>query len=130
MRALSTLSIIGKQAAAAALAMVALTWFAAPARAQVAPVGSHQAGRPSDTGFSGLVNSTGGYDHAVPLSLPPDHRGMPVPVSVVYGGRVAGAAGMGWDVPLSYVRRDVSLGRRLPTLGANFLPVGIERLTL
>ena len=46
----------------------------------------------------------------------PDPRGsLPVPVSLVYTGSArAGAAGAGWDVPLTYVRRQVSTWRRRP----------------
>lgn len=42
-----------------------------PASAQYAPTGDHYAGRTSDTGFAGAVNSQGGYAASVPLDLPP-----------------------------------------------------------
>lgn len=108
---------------------------ASPARAQVAPQGSHQAGRPSDTGFAGLVNSSGGYNTSIPLDLIPAKRDLPVQVQVSYGGRAVGAAGMGWDVSISYILRDTTYAHRLPgydaSLGAGGSPpLGTERLTL
>jgi hypothetical protein len=51
-------------------------------------------------------------------------------LKVVYGGRSVGAAGIGWDVPLSYVRRDITLSHRLPTLDVAGVPVGREMVTL
>src|SRR5687767_14850323 len=89
-------------------AMFALTisLTARPAAAQLAPTGGHYASQPSDTGFAGAVNSSGGYGASIPLDLPGARGGLPVPVSIVYGGRGVGAAGLGWDVPLSYVIRD------------------------
>jgi hypothetical protein len=83
------------------------------ASAQLAPTGAHYAGRPSDTGHS-PVSSTGGYAAAVPLDLPPARGGLPVPVAIAYGGRGVGAAGISWDVPISYVRRNTSIARRRP----------------
>src|SRR5262245_1278362 len=72
--------------------------LAAPsaALAQIAPVGGdHYAARESDTGFSGAVSAGGGYGTSVPLDLPGARGGLKVPVSVVYGGRRFGAAGLG-----------------------------------
>jgi hypothetical protein len=109
---------------------VAVTAAAPPARAQLAPTGGHYAARASDTGFSALVNSSGAFSQTVPLDLPQAKGALPVPVQIVYGGRAVGAAGMGWDVPLSYVLRDTSFDHRLPTLDANSVPVGTQRLTL
>jgi RHS repeat-associated protein len=104
-------------------------------RAQVAPQGSHQAGKASDTGFAGMVNSNGGYSTSVPLDLIPAKAGLPVPVQVTYGGRAVGAAGMGWDVPISYILRDTTYAHRLPgydsSVGAGASePIGTEQLTL
>src|SRR5437870_9667693 len=96
------------------LAIAMALFVGGAARAQVAPQGSHQAGRASDTGFAGLVNSTGGYTTSVPLDLIPAKGGLPVPVQVTYGGRAVGAAGMGWDVPISYILRDTTYAHRLP----------------
>jgi len=83
--------------------------------AQLAPVvGTHYAARASDTGFAGAVNSQGAYGASVPLDLPAAHGGLPVPVQVVYGGRQVGAAGMGWDVPLSFLFRNTTIAHRRP----------------
>src|SRR5262245_10921890 len=76
-------------------------------------------GGASQGGFAGQVNATGGYSQSVPLDLPADRGGLPVPVQLVYGGRGVGAAGIGWDVPLAYVRRDTTTSHRLPTLDGN-----------
>src|ERR1041385_2662792 len=105
---------------------------------QAAPSGSHGAAKATDTGFAAQVNSTGGFSAAVPLDLPPAKRGLPVPVSVVYGGRAAGAAGMGWDIPISYIIRDTTYAHRLPWYDdtvTNFtrgttVPRGVEQLIL
>src|SRR5882672_11498479 len=78
------------------------------AAAQLAPTGGHYAARASDTGYEGMVNSLGGYQASVPLDLPASRGGLPVPVQIVYGVRGVGAAGIGWDVPLSYIRRDTT----------------------
>lgn len=83
--------------------------------AQEAPTGGHYAGRPSDTGFGGThVNATGAFPAAVPLDLPAARGGLPIPLQIVYGGRGCGAAGLGWDIPLSYVQRDRTLAHRRP----------------
>lgn len=42
------------------------------------------------------------------------HGGLPVPLHVVYGSTSVGAAGVGWDIPLSCIRRDVTLTRHRP----------------
>src|SRR5262245_30408022 len=76
---------------------------ARPAAAQLAPTGGHYAAQASDTGFTGGVSSSGTYTTSVPLDLPGARNGLPVPVSLVYGGGGVGAAGLGWDVPLSYI---------------------------
>src|SRR5690349_15896159 len=89
-----------------------------PATAQLAPVmGMHYAARSSDTGFRGAVNSQGGYGASVPLDLPAARSGLLVPVQVVYGGNQVGAAGLGWDVPLSYVFRGATIAHRRPKPG-------------
>jgi RHS repeat-associated protein len=85
------------------------------ASAQLAPVvGTHYAARASETGFAGAVNSRGGYGTSVPLDLPPVRGDLPLPLQVVYGGRQVGAAGLGWDVPLSYIFRSATIGHRRP----------------
>jgi RHS repeat-associated protein len=85
-----------------------------PTLAQFAPVaGTHYAGRASDTGFAD-VNSTGGYSTSVPLDLPAVRGGLPVPLHVVYGGHNVGAAGMSWDVPLTYIFVSENIAHRRP----------------
>lgn len=99
--------------------------------AQLAPTGGHYAGRASDTGYEpGMVNASGGYVTSVPLDLPPARGGLPVPLQIVSGVHGVGAAGLGWDVPLSYVRRDTSFAGRRPTFGDDVRPVGRERVSL
>src|SRR4051794_10937271 len=93
---------------------VALLWQPL-AFAQLAPTGSHYAGRSSDTGHEGPTDR-GGYASSIPLELPPSQGGLPVPVQIVSGGKGFGAAGVGWDVPLSYVRLDRSFANRRPAM--------------
>jgi hypothetical protein len=78
------------------------------AEAQLAPTGGHYGGRPSDTGFTGPVNATGGFSASVPIDLPVARGGLPVPFEISYGARGVGAAGLGWEIPLSYLRRDTT----------------------
>jgi RHS repeat-associated protein len=85
-----------------------------PAAAQLAPTGSHYAARPSDTGFSGAVNSQGGYAVSLPLILPKARGNLPIPLRISYGGNRVGAAGLGWDVPLSFIRRDTTIAHHRP----------------
>src|SRR5690349_18047117 len=87
------------------------------AYAQLAPTDDHYAGRPSDTGFGGtLVNATGGFATAVPLELPPARGGVQIPLQITYGGGDVGAAGLGWDLPLSYVQFDRTFAHRRPEM--------------
>jgi RHS repeat-associated protein len=99
--------------------------------AQLAPTGGHYAGRASDTGTEpGVVNASGGYTVSVPLDLPATRGGMPVPLSITSGARGVGAAGRGWDVPLSYIRRDRTYAHRKPRIGSDVAPEGREQVTL
>jgi hypothetical protein len=83
--------------------------------AQEAPTGSHYGGRASDTGFGGsLANVTGAYSASIPLALPAERAGLPVPLQISYGTRGVGAAGLGWDIPFSYIRRDRTFAHRRP----------------
>lgn len=101
------------------------------AAAQFAPSGAHYAGRPSDTGYGGtFVNATGVYAASVSLDLPAERAGLPVPLQIVYGGRGVGAAGLGWDIPLSYIKRDRTLAHRRPAYGQYVLPEARERVYL
>src|SRR5262245_39037341 len=81
---------------------------------QVAAVLAAFAAQASDTGFSGSVNSSGGYGAAVAIDLPASRGGLPIPVEIVYRERGVGAAGLGWDVPLSYIYRDRTIAHRRP----------------
>jgi hypothetical protein len=101
-----------------------------PAAAQLAPTGGHYAARASDTGFAGAVNASGGYGASVPLDLPPARGGLPVPVQIVYGGHRVGAAGLGWDVPLSYIYRDTTIARRRPANNPDASPQAREQVLL
>ena len=101
------------------------------AQAQVAPaIGDHPAARPSDTGFADAVNSTGGYGASLPLNLPGVKGGLPLPLSVVYGGHRFGAAGRSWDVPFSSIRRNVTVAHRRPASNPDASPQGREQLSL
>ncbi|MCY1047622.1 toxin glutamine deamidase domain-containing protein [Corallococcus sp. bb12-1] len=98
--------------------------------AQLAPTGGHYAARASDTGTSpGSVNASGGYSVSIPLDLPGSRGGLPVPLSIGNGARGVGAVGLGWDVPLSYIRRDMSFAHRKPRVGTG-APTGREQVTL
>lgn len=81
--------------------------------AQLAPTGSHYAGRVSDTGHQS-VTATGGFPASVALDFPAARGGIGIPVSLTHGRRGFGAGGLGWDVPLSFVRRDDTVSRRRP----------------
>ena len=96
----------------------------APARAAMGPAaGSHTAGE--GAGGSG---ATGGFSASIALDLPAARGGTPLPLGVVYGGQRVGAAGLGWDVPLSYVVRNATLAHHRPkpdafvTTGATVTP--------
>ena len=104
-----SMSVFSQKLARSLAALVGLVVAALPsvALAQTAPViGDHYAARASDTGFAGAVNSSGGYGASVPLDLPGARGGLPVPVEVALGGRRFGAAGLGGDVPLSFIRHN------------------------
>lgn len=110
--------------------LVAVVWPCI-ATAQLAPTGGHYAGRASDTGHApGMVNGSGGYSASVPLDLPLARGGLPVPLSISSGANGVGAAGLGWDIPFSYVRRDKSFARRKPTFGSDTAPVGRTQVLL
>ena len=103
-----------------------------PAGAQLAPTGDHYAGRPSDSGFvPGELTSSGGYATSVPLDLPAARGDVPLPLQIVYGARGVGAAGLGWDVPLSYIRSDAGFAHRRPTnIDASSAPTASARVTM
>jgi len=100
------------------------------ARAQVAPTGDHHGARASDTGFTRAVNSSGGFGASVPLDLPSVRGNLPLPLHVSYGGYRFGAAGVGWDVPLSFIRRDRTVAHRRPAGSPGVGPQAREQLSL
>jgi hypothetical protein len=99
--------------------------------AQLAPTGEHYAGRRTDTGYGGtFADETGTYSATVPLNLPPSRDDLPIPLQISYGTQVVGAAGVGWDVPLSYLRQDSTFAYRRPVSLAGLPPVPRQRTTL
>ncbi|MBK7862262.1 MAG: hypothetical protein IPJ65_27375 [Archangiaceae bacterium] len=112
------------------LAILLLSVFALPAGAQLRPTGGHYPGRASDTGFSVGAGPSGPEASSVPFDFPAERGGMPVPVQLVFGTRGVGAAGLGWDVPLSYVRRDTSIAYRRPKFGSNIAVESRPEVTL
>jgi len=108
-------------------------WVAAwplEAPAQVAPTGAQYGAKPSDTGHTGTVNAQGGYGATVPLDVPRARGDLPVPLQIVYGGMRVGAAGLGWDVPLSYIFRDTTINHRRPAQTGTTTLVAREQITL
>lgn len=97
--------------------------------AQIAPTGAHYAGRSSDTGHSG-PDDRGGYSTSIPLDLPPSRGGLPIPVQIVSGGKGFGAAGVGWDVPLSFVYVDKTYAHRRPAMAPGWMLSPRERLSV
>lgn len=88
--------------------------------AQLAPSGAHYAGRPTDTGYGGsAVDATGNIPVVVPLEIPPAHGGLPLPLQITYITHGVGAAGLGWDVPLSYIQQNRTLAHHRPTSAAD-----------
>ncbi len=110
--------------------VLAAPFLPSVAKGQMAPTGDHYAARASDTGFGGAVNSSGGYGASVPLALPPAQGGLPVPLRIVFGGNRVGAAGQGWDVPLSFIRRDTTIAHRRPANNPGASPQAREQLSL
>jgi transposase-like protein len=94
------------------------------------PTGGHYSGRSSDAGYAGPASSSGGDQTSVPLDLPGTRGGLPVPVQIVYGEHGVGAAGLGWNVPLSYLRRDTTLARRRLAGLAEVAPQAREQVSL
>jgi RHS repeat-associated protein len=99
------------------------------AHAQLAPTGAHYAGRPSDTGNEG-PNEKGGYAASIPFDFPAARGGLPIPVQLSSGSRGFGAAGVGWDVPLSYVYVDDSFAHRRPTMAPGQLITPREKISV
>ena len=76
------------------------------------------------------MNSQGGYDASVPLDLPEARGGLPVPLRISYGDNKVGAAGLGWDVALSYIFVDTSIAHHRPIGSPNAAPQARERVFL
>lgn len=90
-------------------------WLPVTALAQIAPdITAHQAARESDTGYA-AVSTHAEATEVVPIALPPTRGGLPLPFSVMNMGTRVGAAGLGWDVPLSYALVRVSSSERRPS---------------
>src|SRR5262245_55836866 len=100
------------------------TYQATAQQDPMAPMGAHFAGHGPNLGGGS------GYAASVPLDLPPARGGLPVPVSVVHTGTPMGAAGRGWDVPLSFVREDRSFAHRRPSGRLGGAAVMRPRVTL
>jgi hypothetical protein len=77
-----------------------------------------------------MVNASGGYVVSVPLDLPAARGGLPVPLQITSGVRGVGAAGLGWEVPLSYVRRNMSMAGRRPSSAENTAPQARQQILL
>lgn len=105
--------------------------FPAVVRAQIAPSGTHYATRPSDTGHDAVgPNQNGGFAPALPLDLPPARGGLPIPLQVAFGTRGFGAAGVGWDIPLSYVLIEQSFAHHRPAYNPGASATPRERVTV
>lgn len=98
----------------ASVALVSLVLMPSRGSAQYTPFeGAHYATM-AGTGFQSAVNATGAYAASVPLDLPAARGGVVVPVQVAYNGREVGAAGLGWDVPLSFIALADTTAKRRP----------------
>jgi RHS repeat-associated protein len=87
------------------------------ANAQIAPPTSTQTG---GNGLASAVSATGGYGASLPFDFPAARGGLPVPAAVVGGGRRFGAAGLGWDVPLSFIQHSGSMAHQRPIPQSTF----------
>lgn len=77
----------------------------------------------------GASNASGGYSTSVPLDFSPTDPTLPIPLQMVHGGMRVGAAGLGWDIPISYVYHDTTIAHRRPE-NNNGVVQGHERWTL
>ncbi len=107
---------IMKSARLVPLTCAALVLVASVAHAQqVSPVGADDTTVGPGTGVLSPVSATGGYQTVAPIELPKSRGRFTIPFAVRYvGGPSTGAAGVGWDVPLSFVRRSDTWWRRKP----------------
>jgi RHS repeat-associated protein len=66
-------------------------------------------------GSTGQVSEGGGYTTSIPLDLPEPRGQLTVPVSVTYaGGGRAAEAGVGWNIPIAYVRLRNNVSQHKP----------------
>jgi hypothetical protein len=88
------------------------------ARAQQAPIGQADGGR-------GGIADGGSGGAAVPLDLPAERHGLPVPVQLAFtGGAQVGEGGVGWTVPMSFISQNDTFSRQRPrNLGTFHAPV-------
>lgn len=77
-----------------------------------------------------MVSDQGGFSSSIPLDLPRSRGGLPIPLQIVSGSKGFGAAGLGWDIPLSYVFVDQSFARRRPQYQPGQEPLARERITV
>src|SRR6202451_3674409 len=99
--------------------------------AQLAPTGEHYAGRPTDTGYGGAAgDATGSLPASIALDFPPARGGLPIPLQIVYTPHRVGAAGLGWDIPFSYLQQDSTFAHRRPASAADVAPVPRQRTIL
>ncbi len=113
--------------------VIALIALMNPSRASaqvVAPSASNDLTVGPGTSSSN-VTPTGLTSASVPLQLPTPRGNVPLPLSINYTGSThMGAAGSGWEIPLSFVRRSASTWHRKPSLAStaeDFVP---ERMIL
>lgn len=92
-------------------------------------ISAHSAGS-SGADPAASVGASGGFGASVPLDLPAPRGNLPVPVHISYSERGVGAAGLGWDVPLSFIRRDTTAARRRPINAPGVAPQGREQVSL
>lgn len=108
--------------------LAAILLVSSSASAQVTPVGGHHPTLGAGAGLNPGASPTGGYQASVPLDFPEARGDVPIPLSVAYTGSPrAGAAGAGFDVPISFVRRSRDLRGRKPSIQGDLPP---ERLFL
>jgi RHS repeat-associated protein len=106
----------------ASVISVSILLLGSTARSQVAPIGAHHTSVGGGAGQLSPVSPTGGYNATVPISLPSPRGGLSLPFELRYTGTgKAGAAGIGWDVPLWYVRRSASKWHRKPALASDLV---------
>lgn len=110
-------------------ALLSISLATKPVSAQLATANGHDGGNAVARGFAGLSNS-GAYSAAIPLNLPSERAGLPIPVQITYSEHGVGAAGLRWDVPLSFIRRDVTFAGRRPVGIPNVAPQPREQVVL